>query len=505
MTEKLLKEAFVSNLNGTNISEITAGLSISSLCFLFRGLIFVLYQEKYGPLNYSWKFHLLLDYILLVFPLVLSCTVFSDFLYVVPLSYITACTLLFYIIYKRRTNCVKRQLFGVIKSFLNVHVESRTMPPVTNFRVFLNILTAIAILAVDFPIYPRRYAKTETYGTGVMDLGVGGFIFANAIVSPEAKARENLFCNRFSNLKKQLVSVWPFLILGFGRLISVKKADYHEHVSEYGLHWNFFFTLAVVRVLASFLLAVFPTQKSWVVAATSVSLYQVALETTGLKDFVFYGSDGKGTRVGFLNANREGIVSVTGYVALYMAGVQVGVYVLKKRAVLKDLITALWTLIIIALSLFAILHLFQMYIEPVSRRLANLTFFIWTIAQCLSLLCFIFLSDLLIVFAKFLVTGSRIPGTWVICNSSFSTKNQSIKRTEDKESIKNNFCLIQAISRNPLLFFLLSNVMTGLVNIVMNTMNTTSFLSLLVLVLYMFFTCLIVYFLHVNNVNVKWW
>ncbi|KAE8623561.1 hypothetical protein XENTR_v10005654 [Xenopus tropicalis] len=502
MNEKLLKESFISNLNGTSISEITAGLSISSLCFLFRGLLLVLYQEKYGPLNYSWKFHLSLDYFLLVFPLILSCTVFSDFLYIFPLSYTAACTLLFYIIYKRRTNCVKGQFICILKSFLNVHVEGETIPPVTNLRVFLNILTAISILAVDFPVFPRRYAKTETYGTGVMDLGVGGFIFANAIVSPEAKAREAVTLNRFSNLKKQLVSVWPLFILGFGRLISVKAADYHEHVSEYGVHWNFFFTLAIVRVLASFLLAVFPAKNSWVLAATFVFLYQLALETTGLKDFVFYGSDGKGTRVGFFNANREGIVSVTGYVAIYVAGVQVGIYVLKKRAVLKDWISALWNLMIIVLLLFAIFHLFQIYIEPVSRRLANVTFFIWIIAQCLSFLCLIFVCDLIMVLAKYLVPGSRIPGTWVICKSSFSTKKGTKLKEGKKES---SFCLIQAVSRNQLLFFLLSNILTGLVNMMVNTMTTTSFLSLLVLVLYMFCTCLIVYFLHINSVTVKWW
>jgi hypothetical protein len=57
----------------------------------------------------------------------------------------------------------------------------------SNYRAFVCAATAVLILAVDFKIFPRRLCKTETYGTGLMDVGVASFIFANAIVSPEAR------------------------------------------------------------------------------------------------------------------------------------------------------------------------------------------------------------------------------------------------------------------------------------------------------------------------------
>jgi len=51
-----------------------------------------------------------------------------------------------------------------------------------------------------------------------------------------------------SRIAKSLMSTAPLWILGFCRLFSVKSTGYHEHVTEYGVHWNFFFTLAIVRV-----------------------------------------------------------------------------------------------------------------------------------------------------------------------------------------------------------------------------------------------------------------
>lgn len=41
------------------------------------------------------------------------------------------------------------------------------------------------------------------------------------------------------------------LLLGLLRLLSTRGVDYQSHASEYGVHWNFFFTLGALRLAAS--------------------------------------------------------------------------------------------------------------------------------------------------------------------------------------------------------------------------------------------------------------
>ncbi|XP_033027578.1 phosphatidylinositol-glycan biosynthesis class W protein [Lacerta agilis] len=498
------KEEFISNLNGTTLLEISIGLPLASLCLLSRGLLLIMYFLCYGRPLQSMVGHFLLDFTILVVPPVLSCTILAPVLPWVMLSITVFCVSLVLIIYSRRTNYVRVPLKQIISDFLRTSLEPEYIPSITVFRVFVNVLTSISILAVDFPQYPRRYAKTETYGTGVMDFGVGSFVFGNAVVCPEVRLKPGMAQHKVSYLARQFFAVWPLLLLGFGRVMSIKAIDYYEHVSEYGVHWNFFFTLAVVRMAASLLLAVFPVHRAWLIAATLAIVYEGFLSFTPLKMFILHGSDGQDSRDGFFNANREGIFSVIGYLAVYMASVQVGLYLLKKRSLVRDWLGVIGSFLIAVFFLFICLHVTQTHIDTVSRRMANLSFCIWVIAHGLLLFSCFLMADLVLVFGKFLVAGASIPCSWNFMKPAAASKKHD-PEPQDRKMVPRSVCMISAVNKNQLLYFLLANVLTGFVNMVVDTIHSNAFWAMFVLHLYMFTNCLVMYLLQARNIILKWW
>eukprot|EP01065_Artemidia_motanka_P014574 TRINITY_DN18469_c0_g1_i1.p1 TRINITY_DN18469_c0_g1~~TRINITY_DN18469_c0_g1_i1.p1 ORF type:complete len:284 (+),score=100.94 TRINITY_DN18469_c0_g1_i1:42-893(+) len=112
---------------------------------------------------------------------------------------------------------------------------------VTQYRAMLMLLTVLCILAVDFPPFPPQHMKTESWGVSLMDIGAASAVFAQGLVTaPRGTA--------------QSASAWartslPLLLLGVGRVLLIKGTNYQEHLTEYGVHWNFFFTLALMPVL----------------------------------------------------------------------------------------------------------------------------------------------------------------------------------------------------------------------------------------------------------------
>ncbi|CAI9728883.1 phosphatidylinositol-glycan biosynthesis class W protein-like isoform X3 [Octopus vulgaris] len=490
---KQLQEQFVSNQNGTSIWEISLAVTVLPTLIIFRDCLLLL-----TSLSSAW-FKPVFEFIILIVFTVLAITIFSDHILLVLLLLIFAVILQLSTFTSQTqelwTNLSNpRELQRPILTYIN----GRHLKFVTYFRAIINIVTGICILAVDFPIFPRRFAKTETYGTSVMDAGVGFYIVANALISPEAR-QTTLRCKSFldwlSVLFLSMKACVPLLTLGLSRMIVVKGTDYQEHYSEYGVHWNFFFTLAVVKVLSTLFCCIFSGRcNSWILSIIICAGYQWCLYC-GLEKYIINGWDGRGTRKGLLDANREGIFSSFGYIALYFAGVQLGQFLFRTRNTLFDWLKCLQGLTGFCIGCWLLLRVCRHVIGPISRRLVNLPYIIWIVALTTQELAILLAAELII---SLLVSSQNQAKTK-------SSHKKSKSPNTDTAFTVSKLCILDAINYNGLLFFLICNLLTGAVNYAVKTLYTQTMQAIMILVVYMFLSCTPIVILRYFNIALKFW
>jgi phosphatidylinositol glycan class W len=89
-------------------------------------------------------------------------------------------------------------------------------------------------------------------------------------------------------------------------------------VSEYGVHWNFYTTIALVNIMLVFVRS---SKVALPLAFLLMIGYEFTLNEYGLDRFIFYAP-----RVNFISSNREGIASLVGYLSLELIGIGIGDY-----------------------------------------------------------------------------------------------------------------------------------------------------------------------------------
>ncbi|XP_013407978.1 phosphatidylinositol-glycan biosynthesis class W protein isoform X1 [Lingula anatina] len=485
-TYKQQHEDFVSHNNGTSPWEITVIASVAPLSVFLYALVSTwLFIGTRNRVTDSQANRFIIDFVTIVLPTLLGCTVLADHKIMMYTGLLCTCAGLL-IIRDQRPSQQKPDC-----NFLDIRTEKRIMF-ISNFRAYVNIATAVTILAVDFAIFPRRFAKTELYGMGLMDVGVGSFVIANAIVSPEARGKElgrRSLLNIYTNVLQSVMSSVPLFLLGVARFVSVKSTNYHEHVTEYGVHWNFFFTLACVKVLSTLILNILPNKYPGMIGAVIAIFYQYVLSEWNLTEYVIYGRTmDYDDRKSFVSANREGICSCSGYLAIYFAGIQLGKFLLKKRDRLKEWLYAFVVLEALTCLFWFFLLLSEVYVDPVSRRMANLSYVVWMLAYNLQSLVTFLLVDLLIVALQH----------WRFLPPLLIDPHM----VQHKVGVSD---LINAINRNALMYFLLANIFTGLVNIFMETIYAPPTTSFWVLAAYLAILSGVSLVLHKLNINTKIW
>lgn len=360
-------------------------------------------------------------------------------------------------------------------------------PFVTTYRGTMMVITCVAILAVDFKVFPRRFAKVENWGTSLMDLGVGSFVFSAGTVAARPILKEQA-AGGSTSIKARLRSAarhsTPLLVLGLVRLYTVKGLDYAEHVTEYGVHWNFFFTLAFlppfVALFDSAFTVLLPSYAA--LAMVLAAAYEAVLDFTDLKVFILTAQ-----RTDLLSKNREGIFSLFGYLAIFLAGQSTGMYILPRASksgplqnpIIKKL--AIWSLVWSALTYLATDYRFGLGLQ-VSRRLANLPYVLWVSAFNTCQIGFFCLIETLL-----------FPGVY----------NARTKAAEQEQAKRASSRILRTFNRNGLAIFLLANLMTGLINMTLPTLHMGDKEAVGVIVTYMGILSGVALLLDTLDVSIK--
>ncbi|KAI9868214.1 MAG: Glucosaminyl phosphatidylinositol (GlcN-PI) nositol acylation protein [Trichoglossum hirsutum] len=507
---KTLKEDFVSNLTGGSINEINAVTTVAPAAVILWSVL----QHR---LSYFAPYTLpsfLMDFLLNCGAILFATTSYSSNPLLLSTRLVSPAVLICLVStpatsrHKKAKPPIPNKTQGREGggSGGTESVEGGDLFPrkafLTVYRGSMMVITCIAILAVDFKVFPRRFAKVENWGTSLMDLGVGSFVFSAGIVGagPVLKGQ---YSGRRTTLGSRLYAAarhsLPLLILGLIRLYSVKGLDYAEHVTEYGVHWNFFFTLGLLPPFVAVFQSLFAYIPSYALLSFLLGItYEILLDFTSLKAYILTAK-----RTDLLSQNREGVFSFFGYLAIFLAGQATGMYVLprnysgweflrrkfggndtserlQRRTLLFTLLgwSTLWILLF-ELST----HLSFGLGLQVSRRLANLPYFLWVTA---------FNTTQLSLFCLIESYFFPLPPT---SKASPTTESQHYNTAVSK--------VLHAFNRNGLPIFLLANLLTGLVNLTLRTLDYTPLQAIGVLGGYTALLAAVAVGLDVYDISIK--
>ena len=150
-------------------------------------------------------------------------------------------------------------------------------------------------------------------------------------------------------------------------------------MTEYGVHWNFFFSLVGVALLSEALEfcldSIFPPtteslrRRPWLFIASGVAIasaYEAWLRWGGGTEMILHAP-----RTTLFLQNREGIMGLIGFSALYLIGVGVGghlhAHVGQRRR------TLVWVLVGLTSASATLAFAYHSLVDPVSRRMVRPT------------------------------------------------------------------------------------------------------------------------------------
>lgn len=479
---KQRREDFVSDLVGGSTADIYAVTAVTALSYM----AWCLFKRRTGVFGADSGFATVVDMLLNWVVLLLATTVYAN--NVVLLCVLVAIPIVGVVLATQRPKSMSRKVLVNFKS-----LSARQFLPfksyITVYRAQMMVITCICIMAVDFPLFPRRFAKVETWGTSLMDLGVGSFVFSMGLISARSYLRQYYTggYNYWKNVVKCLKGCIPIFGLGLVRLISVKGVDYHEHVTEYGKHWNFFFTLGCMPLFSTLLSPIIVCLSPLLLSALVIVAYEYVLVEGGLLTYVV-----SAPRDGFVSANREGLCSLFGYFSIFLNGLAIGSAILPVAPTPNNLLklnhsreslakaykhglgwfsfSPAQSLLIMAIVYQTLYYVIDTcYVYGVSRRMANVLYVIWVSAYNCT---YLFVYHAIERFVWGPVETS------VLAEDEDIDVNSDISAIESTETVP---ITLQAVNANSLVLFVAANLLTGLINLSYNTLDSDPWATIAVL------------------------
>lgn len=469
MSLKELKEQFVSDLTGGSMSEIYSVTGIALASVFLHTLVTQWLIPQFSILQ-NQPIPFLVDFYYSVVLQLQALTIFSDrttLLY----AYALAGGLLLFMVRVFGPQSNKKSAKNRSSKSQNEAKLKKSddllgiVPFITAYRSQMIVITNLAILAVDFHIFPRRFAKVETWGTSLMDLGVGLFVFSMGLANSRAVIKKSISKGTktdsyFALVGRSTMKALPVLALGLIRLVSVKSLEYQEHVTEYGVHWNFFMTLGILPIFMGISDPILEAVPRFFVGLGLAALYEVLLQKFGVSQFIL---DETNRSTNLLTMNKEGVFSFLGYLSIFILGQSFGSFVLTLRKTPNNLLgmnfgkrpyafltvsprQGLAIMTIVSWSLFMWARE-SVLVGSVSRRLANLAYVLMVLSfNSIFLLGYSLLEDVL---------GAA------------------------------DLDILGAINQNGLAVFLLANLCTGMINMSINTLDASRGMSYAILIFYL--------------------
>eukprot|EP00917_Polyrhabdina_sp_WS-2016_P023151 GHVP01050152.1.p1 GENE.GHVP01050152.1~~GHVP01050152.1.p1 ORF type:complete len:258 (-),score=17.47 GHVP01050152.1:602-1375(-) len=245
--------------------------------------------------------------------------------------------------------------------------------------------------------------------------------------------------NRVGRLDKRLKDILICISIG---VVYYIFAPAHTEYGEYGKHFNFFYIISAVKTLTG-LYSYLPSYKN-IVGPFLLGFLCIFSKIVDIESYAF-----DERRRNLFEQNKEGIISILGCFVLFSLGVRIRMILSEKKRILVREIIMIST----------VSFIFYIVGMKPSRRLVNHVY--CSQIYLISLIHFLLLE---------------IQKDYIVYSSFF-----------------------KAVSDKKFIFFILSDLLTGLCNKLMSLPFVGSKEGLLLIYIYLSVPCIFIYFVNYNN------